>query len=157
MNEINLNLLPVSLDEVINFPESFYENTLIKRLEGIHVKGIIKYNLSDEVELDLQVTGNMILNDAITLEEVAYPLDIHISGLLADYLEENGNYLEKNQNILDKLEFLWENIVLEVPISFTKQSGVKLSGNGWELNSDKKEDDIDPRLAKLNDLFKGGE
>ena len=99
MNEINLNLLPVSLDEDINFPESFYENTLIKRLEGIHVKGIIKYNLSDEVELDLQVTGNMILNDAITLEEVAYPLDIHISGLLADYLEENGNYLEKNQNI----------------------------------------------------------
>ena len=46
---------------------------------------------------------------------------------------------------------------MEVPISFTKQSGVKLSGNGWELNSDKKEDDIDPRLAKLNDLFKGGE
>ena len=37
MNEINLNLLPVSLDEDINFPESFYENTLIKRLEGIHV------------------------------------------------------------------------------------------------------------------------
>ena len=94
MNEINLNLLPVSLDEDINFPENFYENTLIKRLEDIHVKGIIKYNLSDEVELDLQVTGNMILNDAITLEEVAYPLDIHISGLLADYLEENGNYLE---------------------------------------------------------------
>ena len=157
MNEINLNLLPVSLDEDINFPESFYENTLIKRLEGIHVKGIIKYNLSDEVELDLQVTGNMILNDAITLEEVAYPLDIHISGLLADYLEENGNYLEKNQNILDKLEFLWENIVLEVPISFTKHSGKTMTGKGWELNSNNEEEEIDPRLSKLNDLFKGGE
>ena len=157
MNEINLNLLPVSLDEDINFPESFYENTLIKRLEGIHVKGIIKYNLSDEVELDLQVTGNMILNDAITLEEVAYPLDIHISGLLADYLEENGNYLEKNQNILDKLEFLWENIVLEVPISFTKSTGAKMQGDGWELNKDDDEEKVDPRLAKLNDLFKGGE
>ena len=157
MNEINLNLLPVSLDEDINFPESFYENTLIKRLEDIHVKGIIKYNLSDEVELDLQVTGNMILNDAITLEEVAYPLDIHISGLLADYLEENGNYLEKNQNILDKLEFLWENIVLEVPISFTKHSGKTMTGKGWELNSNNEEEEIDPRLSKLNDLFKGGE
>ena len=157
MHYINLNLLPITLDEDITFPESYYENTSIKKMDNFHVTGVIKYNLSEEVEISLHVTGNIYLEDAITLEEVLYPLDIHISGLLADYLEENGNYLEKNQNILDKLEFLWENIVLEVPISFTKQSGVKLSGNGWELNSDKKEDDSDPRLAKLNDLFKGGE
>ena len=66
-------------------------------------------------------------------------------------------FFEKSKNTLDKLEFLWENIVLEVPISLTNNSGTTLRGEGWELNNDSDEDEIDPRLAKLNDLFKGGE
>ena len=157
MNYINLNLLPVYLDEDIEFPRSYYENLDILDMTDFHVKGEFKYNLSDEIEVNLQVTGKMYLQDAITLDKIIYPIDIEIHKNLSDLEEESEKVIEKSKNILDKLEFLWENIVLEVPISFTKQSGVKLSGNGWELNSDKKEDDIDPRLAKLNDLFKGGE
>lgn len=157
MNYINLNLLPVELDEDINFPPEYYASTSIKRLENFHVKGNIKYNLSDEVAINLHVTGDMILIDAITLEEVKYPIDLNINEILDDLAEENGQYFEKNKNILDKLEFLWENIVLEVPISFTKASGKNLKGDGWELNKDSDEEEIDPRLAKLNDLFKGGE
>ena len=157
MNYINLNLLPVKLDEDIEFPKSFYENMGILDMTDFHVKGEIKYNLSDEVEVDLQVTGKIHLQDAITLDSIIYPIDMKIEKNLNDLEGESEKFFEKSKNTLDKLEFLWENIVLEVPISFTKQSGVKLSGNGWELNSDKKEDDIDPRLAKLNDLFKGGE
>ena len=32
-----------------------------------------------------------------------------------------------------------------------------MQGDGWELNKDDDEEKVDPRLAKLNDLFKGGE
>ena len=72
--------------------------------------------------------------------------------------EENSNeFYEKNKNILDINEFLWENIVLEVPISLTKKSGTNIKGNGWELNKKSNEEEIDPRLAKLNEIFKGGE
>ncbi len=150
--EINLNFLPEHLDEDITFPEEFYENTDIIRLEDIHVVGDVFYNLSDEIEANIRITGKMILKDAITLEEISKNLDIDI----AEILEKTAKYYKKEQNTLDKLEFLWENIVLEVPISLTKSSGINLKGEGWELNRDE-EDDINPELAKLKDIFKGGE
>lgn len=150
--EINLNFLPEHLDEDITFPEEFYENTDIIRLEDIHVVGDVFYNLSDEIEANIRTTGKMILKDAITLEEISKNLDIDI----AEILEKTAKYYKKEQNTLDKLEFLWENIVLEVPISLTKSSGINLKGEGWELNRDE-EDDINPELAKLKDIFKGGE
>ena len=149
--EINLNFLPEHLDEDITFPEEFYENTDIIRLEDIHITGKIDYNLSDEIEANIRITGKMILKDAITLEEISKNLDIEID----EILEKTAKYYKKEQNTPDKLEFLWENIVLEVPISLTNSSGVKLKGEGWELNQEK--DDVNPELAKLKDIFKGGE
>ena len=125
--EINLNFLPEHLDEDITFPEEFYENTDIIRLEDIHVVGDVFYNLSDEIEANIRITGKMILKDAITLEEISKNLDIDI----AEILEKTAKYYKKEQNTLDKLEFLWENIVLEVPISLTKSSGINLKGEGW--------------------------
>lgn len=157
MNYINLNLLPVELDEDVTFPKEFYANTAIRDLKDFHIKGSIYYNLSEEVTIDIHVTGKMILTDAITLEDVPYPIDIDIAETLADLSQESEQYLEKNKNILDKLEFLWENIVLEVPISFTNSSGKNLKGEGWELNKESDEEEINPQLAKLKDLFKGGE
>lgn len=157
MNYINLNLLPVKLDEDIEFPKSFYENMGILDMTDFHVKGEIKYNLSDEVEVDLQVTGKIHLQDAITLDSIIYPIDMKIEKNLNDLEGESEKFFEKSKNTLDKLEFLWENIVLEVPISVTNNSGATLSGEGWELNGSNNEESIDPRFAKLNDLFKGGE
>ncbi len=154
--KINLNLLPINLDQDIEFANSYFENTSIKKMEKFHIKGVIKYNLSDEIEIDLNVNGNIYLEDAITLEDVLYPISLNIQENLSDFSSINAQYLEKDKNILDIIEFLWENIVLEVPISYTTSSGVLLKGNGWELNGIK-EDEIDPQLAKLKDLFKGGE
>ena len=149
--EINLNFLPEHIDEDIAFPEEFYENTDIVRLEDIHVLGDIFYNLSDEIEARICVTGKMILKDAITLEEISKDLDININ----EIIEKTAKYYKNEQNTLDKLEFLWENIVLEIPISLTNNSGIKLKGEGWELNCE--EENVNPELAKLKDLFKGGE
>lgn len=157
MNYINLNLLPIELDEDVIFPKEYYANTDIKDLRNFHIKGSIRYNLSDEVTIDIRVTGQMILIDAITLDEISYPIDLNIAETLDDLSDESVQYLEKSKNILDKLEFLWENIVLEVPISFTNSSGKNLKGEGWELNKESEEEEINPQLAKLKDLFKGGE
>ena len=152
MNEIDLNILPRYIDEDIEFSSNYYENTDIIRLENIHIKGDIDYNLSDELEINLKVTGKMILSDAITLEEITSPIDLEIS----EILDKSAKYYKNEQNTLDKLEFLWENIVLEIPISLTRNSGVNLKGEGWELNREE-QDEIHPELAKLKDIFKGGE
>ena len=52
------------------------------------------------------------------------------------------------------MAILWENIVLEVPISLTKTHDANLSGEGWQLGENKNnEDNIDPRLAKLAQIL----
>ena len=155
--KINLNLLPINIDEKVTIPKEFYMGSSIKDLSEVNVKGIIKYNLSEEVEIILDVDGIMLLNDAITNEPIKYPFSIKIDEILSENDANNEKYYEKSQNTLDKLEFLWENIVLEVPIRLTSSAGAKLKGEGWELNSEKKDDGLDPRFEKLNELFKGGE
>jgi uncharacterized metal-binding protein YceD (DUF177 family) len=57
------------------------------------------------------------------------------------------------------MEFLWQNIVLEVPIRYTKSDADNLKGDNWQVISDNNnEEEIDPRMQKLYDYFnKGGE
>lgn len=153
---INLNLLPVNIDEDVMIPEEFYKNTDIDSLEDIHVTGRVFYNLSDEVEIDFHVTGKMILTDSITLDKITKDLDLEINESLEEIGDESTFFYEKSKNILDIIEFLWENIVLEVPISLTNASGTNLSGEGWGLNEER-EKEINPEFLKLNEIYKGGE
>ena len=155
--KINLNLLPIEIDTIVKIPEAFYLKTSIKSLSDVKVKGIIKYNAVDEVIVNLEVDGVMQLNDAVTNELINYPFSFEIDENLEENEENCAKYLEKSQNILDIIEFLWENIVLEVPIRVTNLTDAHLKGNGWELNSKEDNDGVDPRFEKLNELFKGGE
>ena len=143
----------IEIDELVNFED--LSGTSIKKLEDLLVKGYVKYNLSEEIELNLNVRGTMMLEDSITLEEIPYEIDFLIEETLEENNPEMEKYFKNNKNILDINEILWENIVLEVPISYTKNEGANLKGDGWELNGDKQESESP--FAKLNDLFKGGE
>ena len=143
----------IEIDELISFED--LTGTKIKKLEGIKVSGLVKYNLSDEIELNLNVKGTMMLEDSITLDDIPYEFDFFIEETLEENNPEIEKYFKNNKNILDINEILWENIVLEVPISYTKNEGANLKGDGWELNGDKQESESP--FAKLNDLFKGGE
>ena len=70
-------------------------------------------------------------------------------------MSENDD--EKDQNelkTLDIMDILWQNIVLEVPISVRKDPDKKyeMSGEGWEL-IDEERKKLDPRLAPLLELL----
>ena len=155
--KLNLNLLPIKIDDTFIIPENFYKNTSIKGLDEVKVNGTIKYNAADEIQINLDVNGNMKLIDAVTNELIKYPFSFQIDEILEENDENLTKYFEKSQNILDIIEFLWENIVLEVPIRVTKSTGVSLHGDGWQLNEDENKDKIDPRFQKLDEFFKGGE
>ena len=156
---VNLNTLykPFLIDALVEIPTEYYENTTIKDLKQVYAKGKVYYNLSDEIEVLMDVSGIMILEDAITLESIEYPFSFQIEEILDEKSGENSEYLKKDKNILDIIEFLWENIVLEVPISVTKASNIEKTGNGWQLNGKVSGDNLDPRLTKLSELTKGGE
>jgi len=97
----------------------------------------------------------MFIEDSISLEIVPYEFEINIEEKIEDLIENYQDCYKSRQNALDLIEVLWQNIVLEVPISFTKVKDAKLKGNGWELQSEEKILDIDPRLEKLKDLLEG--
>ena len=77
----------------------------------------------------------MVLEDGLTLELIDHPFNFKIDDVISSLGEEINKSLENNQNILDINELLWENIVLEVPISITKNKEIELKGNGWEFKN----------------------
>lgn len=156
--QIDLNKLNVSnilIDESLTIDAELYKNTSIKELKPVKVSGKIFYNVSDEIELDVDVNGTMILEDSITLDPIDYPYSFHINEIISSENEEIKEYYQNSKNTLDIMPILWQNIVLEVPISITKEKDAHLSGEGWELNNNK-EDKIDPRLAELSKLLEEG-
>ena len=87
----------------------------------------------------------MTIADSISLEPVEYPFSIEYD----DIIEEN---CKKSENVLDIFQFLWENIVLEIPLQFTKVKDLsKFHGDGWKLIS---EDELKSSNNPFNDLLK---
>ncbi len=135
-NIIDLNLLhsnivdKIDIDEKIILDKSYYENSDVLGFNYINAKGYIKRETDDYDYINLKVDGEMILADSISLEEVNYPFSFEIDGNLQEILENSSNRL-------DIFELLWENIVLEVPLKFTKENDLsKFHGDGWSLVSE---------------------
>lgn len=144
-NEIELNI-EIKKDDKLD--------KRIKDLKDATLAGRI-YRTEIDNYIDLVFKGIMILEDSISLNNVDYPFEIKITGNLGEIGEEFPNSIDFTKNTLDIFELLWENIVLEVPISFTKESDAKMSGNGWKLKNHEEIDGCDPRLEKLKELLKG--
>ena len=122
----------VEIDSDVTFPED-YDMGDIKALKNVHVNGVLSISEFDELDYNLEISGTMILEDSVTLEEIEY-------SFLSEAEDSAGNYekyLNKNRNLLDILPILWENIVSEVPIQIKKEGSTlqNVSGNGWEFES----------------------
>ncbi len=110
---------------------SYYEKSEIIDLKPVIVRGKIiqkenEFNSLDEY-MECHIQGSMIILDSISLEEIEYPFEIEYD----DFIEKNTYFSE---NILDIFEFLWENILLEVPLHYTKVEDLhNFHGDGWKL------------------------
>lgn len=126
----------VNIDGVYTLPKEYCPDESVLKVENIDVVGKVYMSSSlDDVEelvdyIQAKITGNIIIEDSISLEPLEYPISIEYD----DILEEN---CKKNENTLDIFQFLWENIVLEIPLQFTKVEDLsKFHGDGWRLISE---------------------
>ena len=141
---MNIDLIPlhshrvdkIEITNTYNTPEEYYQNMGVKKLDNVKVDGYIYLSPSEEdieVEIDsinCKIEGTMTIEDSISLEPIEYPFSIEYD----DEIDEN---CKKNENTLDIFSFLWENIVLEVPLRFTKVTDFsKFRGDGWKLVSE---------------------
>lgn len=126
----------------------------IKKIENAYVEGRVYINLEDNVTLECIFNGIMYIIDSISLDEVPYEFSISIEENLDEISENYENSYDNRQNTLDLKRVLWQNIVLEVPISYTRVNDANFKGDGWELvREDKLVEEIDPRLKKLEELL----
>jgi len=157
---INLGKIPsdgLFISQDVTLDKSLYENAEIIDIKNLHIEGNVNYDYENNLVINLDVNGSFILEDSITLEEIDYPFTCIVEEKISNISEYCGDFFEKSKNTLDISEILWENIVLEIPISATNvdTDELSLSGDGWELKN-KDEEKIDPRLAILTELFKDG-
>ncbi len=141
----------IDISNTYDIPKEYYENTGILSLNQIKVEGKIYRGVSeDDIDeftdyITCTISGNMTIEDSISLEPIDYPFFTEYD----DILEEN---CKKNENTLDIFQFLWENIVLEIPLQFTKVEDLsKFHGDGWRLIS---EDELVASNNPFSDLLK---
>ena len=134
MSMIDLtNLISGTVDKV-KIDEEYdlngFKTKDILEVSKIKVKGYIGRESDNECYTNLLCNGKMLILDSISLEEVWYPFSFNIDEPLEELLENN----EKN---LDIINILWQNIVLEVPLRFSKVEDYKdYHGDGWKLVSE---------------------
>lgn len=153
---IELDNLNVNRELDINI-EVVKDEELDKRildLKNSKVIGKIYLDSIDEINLECTFSGTMYIEDSISLKSVPYNFNIEINENLEEIKENYEECYEISKNTLDLRRVLWQNIVLEVPISYTEEKDANLKGDGWKLvNDNKKSDEIDPRLKKLEELL----
>ena len=143
----------LEIDDSIIIEKEILENTDIKDISPVKVSGFI-YDNDGEYELDISVSGEMILSCARTLKDVKYPFDININEIID---ENNENSLQIIQNRLDIFPIIWQNILVDVPLRVLHPDAKEesLEGDGWRLiTEDDKKEVIDPRLSALSKFNK---
>lgn len=144
----------IVVEETYSFPKEDLEHTGVTSIDDVSIEGSITLDAMQEIYLDLEVSGVMVIPCAITLKPVDYPFSIVIEGTLEEILDETTEKTINSQNSLDILPIIWENILMEIPMRVVSEGAeeVKLSGDGWRLiTGDEKEENLE--LSKLKDLL----
>ena len=126
----------IEINETIVFSSSDLKNTSIKKLDKVYVTGTINKVSDESVDLKINISTVMTLEDSVTLEDVNYPININIHKVVGN-VDDDGEYYKILQNTLDILPIVWENIVLEVPLRIvSNERETVIEGDGWSLNKD---------------------
>ena len=125
----------VDFDEEIEFDETYIKNTEIIDISKIKVTGTITKDSINQLYLNFSAKGYMNLPCAITLEPVKTPIDLAFNVIID---EKDENNLKKDENTLELKDFLWENIVVEIPLRVVSENAYdkEYKGNGWKLITD---------------------
>ena len=144
---INRTKEVILIDEIISFTEDYLKDSEIIKLDSVKVVGDISLNEEDIPFLSLAVSGNMILEDSISLEEISYPFSLKIEEKIEDFSENITN-------TIDIIDILWQNIVLEVPLKLTEVEDLtKYQGEGWRLVSEEEMNKENNPFSNLKDLL----
>lgn len=146
----------IDIDECVDITSIDLSNTNIRKLNNTYFKGKITRISDDTFSINGVLSGTMVLPDDITLEDVDYNYEIQIDENFGENTENNENNIEIVQNTIDILPFLWQNIIVEIPLKVVsdKNKNKTAQGNGWRLISeDEVNTDNDSPFSDLQKLL----
>ena len=113
------------------------------------INGEIYKSLTDELAVNLDINGIMVLPCAVTLKSVEIPFSIHIDDEIREIIE---NFSENYKNSIDIFPIIWENILMEIPMRVVSDEAkdYKIEGDGWRLVT---EEEHSSPFDELKDLF----
>ena len=126
----------IEINEEVEIPSNYLENTDIVKLSKINTKGNISIDIEDNYLIKLDIKGIMSLHDSVTYDIIPYEFEVNI--------EET---LENSIKTLDLIEFLWHYIILEVPLRFTKAETNYIENDNYRVISEEE-------YSKKNNPFK---
>jgi len=126
----------ININEKVVISEDLLKNSNIRKLENVIFQGKIIKDYDLNLLLEGTISGIMILPDDITLEDTKYEFNNDLS--------ENINEIGKiDKNTIDILDYLWQNILVEVPMKVhnPKNDNIHLEGDGWRLITEEEVND----------------
>ncbi len=153
-------------NEVVDLSEIKQQDDQIRSISPVQVSGYLVIS-GDTFTFPLRIKGVMTLPCSRTLQDVEFPFDIEAKEIFRlDYDDElfSSNNEEIDDEIhpikgdvIDLKPYIKERILLEIPLQiFCESSNEEMlrSGKDWEYVTEvNKSNQIDPRLAKLSQLF----
>ena len=128
---MEIDLLKLNYTDVIDintdvcYSDEYISGSGIIHLNNVHVEGTIKTDLEFNYDVLLDLSGEMIIIDSLSGEEVPYKFNTNI--------EEK---LENSLKSLDLIEFLWQYIVMEIPMRFTLCNDLSVKNDDYEVISE---------------------
>ena len=135
LTPLNYNQIDkIEINKTLSFSKDDIKNADILDLKNVSVEGQIFKDSLDELNLNLQVTGKMIVPCSRTLKPTDYDFKIQID----ENIEKNEEKSKKLQKSIDILPIIWENILMEIPVRIINPDAkeIDIKGDGWELITD---------------------
>lgn len=143
----------IKIDEELVYERSYLDNTDIISISPVKVIGEVSRNDIGDLDLNIRVNGELVLPCSVTLEPVKYPFSFEINEIIG---KKDENNLKKDLNTLELKPYLWENILVEIPLRIVSDDAYKkeYKGDGWQLiNEDTKKESKNNPFEALNKLL----
>ena len=146
----------IVIEKSLEFSNEMFSGTLIRELKNIMFSGSIEKLCDDTYQLSGKITGVMVLPDDITLESVDYSFESVIEEKFSEFDNSGEKSLEFLKNRLYITEFLWQNILVEIPpkIVSEKYRNITMRGNGWRLVTEEVLKNNDSNDSPFCELYK---